>query len=276
MTCPRCGIFASAERSACPACQWRLSQPFRGEAVSSSGPLGNGSSSSASSLQTAADAFALTSPVYFEHSPRHQHPQRRGLRRRALGRRHRPPVNGNAVAVLPEEAKWEAPSRLELIEMPLVQTTFDFRADSEAEQLPSLACIASIERRLEAGLRDTGLILGAALLFFALFALLGGQLSAGRRDLLMYLVVTYSLAIVYFGLFTLFAGRTVGMRACGLVPLTFEGHPLSRQHKLWRAFGYGVSTGALLLGFFWATADDRHLAWHDHISRTYLADGPPL
>lgn len=180
------------------------------------------------------------------------------------------------MAVLPDGARWEAPPRLELIEMPLVQSTFDFPADSEAERLPSLARIASIERRLEAGLRDTGLVLGAALLFFALFALLGGQLGAGRRDLLMYLVVTYSLAIVYFGLFTLFGSRTVGMRACGLVPLTFEGQPLSRQHKLWRAFGYGVSTGALLLGFFWASADDRHLTWHDHISRTFLADGPPL
>lgn len=276
MTCPRCGIFASAERSACPACQWQLSRPFRSDAISSSAPLGNGSSSSASSLQTAADAFALTSPVYFEHSPRQQQLRRRGLRRRAWGRRHRPPVNGKAVAVLPEEAKWEAPSRLELIEMPLVQTTFDFTADSDADHLPSLARIAPIERRLEAGLRDATFILGAALLFFSLFALLGGQLGAGRRDLLMYLVVAYSLAVVYFGLFTLFGSRTVGMRACGLVPLTFEGQPPTRQHKLWRAFGYAVSTGALLLGFFWATADDRHLTWHDHISRTYLADGPPL
>ena len=185
-------------------------------------------------------------------------------------------MNGNAVAVLPAEARWETPARLELIEMPLVQTAFDFTADSETERLPSLARIASIERRLEAGLRDAGLVLGAALLFFVLFALLGGELGVGRRDLLMVLAVAYSLAVVYFGLFTFFGSRTIGMRACGLVPLTFEGQPLTRQHKLWRAFGYGVSTGALLLGFFWATADDRHLTWHDQISRTYLGDVPAL
>ncbi|MGH9863202.1 MAG: RDD family protein [Candidatus Acidiferrales bacterium] len=239
-------------------------------------PRGNGSSSSTSSVQTAADAFALTPPVYFEHSPRHQQAQRRSVRRRAWGRRHRPPVNGNAVAVLPEDARWEAPPRFELIEMPLVQTAFDFPADSETERLPSLARIAPIERRLEAGLRDAGVILAAALLFFVLFALLGGELGVGRHHVLMYLAVTYSLAVVYFGLFTFFDGRTVGMRACGLLPLTFEGQPLTRQHKLWRAFGYGVSTGALLLGFFWAAADDRHLTWHDHISRTFLSDGPAL
>lgn len=117
---------------------------------------------------------------------------------------------------------------------------------------------------------DAGVVLGAALGFFALFAVLGGSLGVGRRDLLIYLVVSYSLASAYFGFFTLAGGRTPGMRACGLGVLTFEGQPLTRQHALWRAFGYGVSAGSLLLGFFWAAVDERHLTWHDLISRTFV------
>lgn len=181
-------------------------------------------------------------------------------------------MNGNAVAVLPEEAGWQAPPRLEVIEMPLVQTSFDFTADEDPAALLALKSMAPLEARLQAGLVDAGLILGASAAFFGFFALLGGGLSLGRRDLLIYLLVTFSLASLYFGLFTLLGGRTPGIRSCGLRVLTFEGQPLTRQHALWRAFGYIVSTGALLLGFLWAAVDERQLTWHDLISRTFLTD----
>lgn len=172
--------------------------------------------------------------------------------------------------MLPEEARWEAPPRLEVFELPVVQSSFDFSAEPEAEALPQPSRVASLEARLNAGLVDAGIILGAALGFFALFAALGGSLGVGRRDLLIYLLVSYSLASAYFGFFTLVGGRTPGMRACGLGVLTFEGQPPTRQHALWRAFGYAVSAGSLLLGFLWAAVDERRLTWHDLVSRTYL------
>jgi hypothetical protein len=40
---------------------------------------------------------------------------------------------------------------------------------------------------------------------------------------------------------------------------------------LWRAFGYLVSTGALLLGFVWALVDSDGFTWHDRMSGTFLA-----
>ena len=224
-----------------------------------------------SALQTAADAFVLTPPSSLSHQ---QHPQRslaRRLGRRGWRRRREPPLNGSAVAVLPEEARWEAPPRLEVFELPVVQSSFDFSAEPEAEALPQPSRVASLEARLNAGLVDAGIILGAALGFFALFAALGGSLGVGRRDLLIYLLVSYSLASAYFGFFTLVGGRTPGMRACGLGVLTFEGQPPTRQHSLWRAFGYAVSAGSLLLGFLWAAVDERRLTWHDLVSRTYLS-----
>lgn len=272
MNCPRCGISAPADRSACPACSWQLSRPFDDVPVDSAHGNNGAAAGGQVALQTAADAFALTPPSSLTHA---QHPQRSLARRwgrRAWHRRREPPRNGSAVAVLPEEARWEAPPRLEVIELPLVQTSFDFSAEPEAEILPAPSRVASLEARLNAGLLDAGLILGAALGFFALFAALGGSLGVDRRDLLVYLLVCYSLASAYFGFFTLVGGRTPGMRACRLGVLTFEGQPLTRQHALWRAFGYAVSAGSLLLGFLWAAVDERHLSWHDLVSRTFITD----
>ena len=270
MNCPRCGVPSPADRSACPACSWQLSRPFVDSVTELAQPSNGAGSGGLASLQTAADAFVLTPPSSLTHA---QHPQRslaRRLGRRGWPRRREPPRNGSAIAVLPEEARWEAPPRLEVFELPVVQTSFDFSSQPETESLPALSRVSSLEARLNAGLVDAGLILGAALGFFALFAALGGSLGVGRRDLLICLVVSYSLASAYFGFFTLVGGRTPGMRACGLDVLTFEGQPLTRQHSLWRAFGYAVSAGSLLLGFFWAAVDERHLTWHDLISRTFV------
>lgn len=272
MNCPRCGVSSHADRSTCVACSWQLSRPFTTGVIELLPEPVVDSRDAGARIQTAVDAFVLTSPTSLERPQRPQRPLARRLGRRSWHRRREPPLDGNAIAVLPEEARWEAPSRLEVIEMPLVQSSFDFTAEEDAETLLALRRIAPLEARLQAGLVDAGLILGASAAFFALFALLGGGLSLGRRDLLIYFLVAFSLASLYLGLFTLLGGRTPGMRASGLTVLTFEGQPLTPQHALWRAFGYIVSTGALLLGFLWAAVDERQLTWHDLISRTFLTD----
>ncbi len=215
--------------------------------------------------RTAADAFALSPP-------------RRGQR---VTRPRRAPVerlrsDAGAIAVLPPEARWEAPPRLEVIEAPLVQSAFDFSAaDQEAERLAGVAA-APVAVRLRSGLLDATLIVLAGAVFFSLFALLSSQVSLARRDLLVYLLAGYALAALYFGLFTLLGGRTPGMQYYGLRPVTFEGKPLAPPVALRRAFGYGVSIGSLLLGFFWAAVDERHLTWHDIISQTFLTDRTKL
>lgn len=218
-------------------------------------------------IQTAADAL----PEDFFLSP----PARRERASQTVRRRHRrrqPPTNGSAVAVLPKEARWEAPPRFEVIEMPLVQAAFDFTAaELEAEQLAARAA-APVSLRFQAGLLDASLILLASAVFFALFALLAGHVGLARRDLLIYLSAGFVLASLYFSLFTLLGGRTPGMQYYHLRVVTFEGHPLPPPHALWRAFGYMVSLGALLLGFLWALVDERRLTWHDRISRTFLTD----
>lgn len=261
MDCPRCGVSVFAEANNCRACGWQLSRP-----LSSPLPAGTRSGSGAADIhppiQTAADAFVLSPPV----RTRRRAPQRR------LGRRRKPPLNGRAVATLPPEARWQTPPRFEVIEMPLVQSSFDFRAaEQEAEQLAARA-VAPVGVRCRAGLLDATLILLASAVFFGLFALLSGQASLARRDLLIYLLAGFALASLYFGLFTLLGGRTPGMQYYGLRVVTFEGQPPPPRQALWRAFGYVVSTGSLLLGFFWALVDERHFTWHDRISQTFVTD----
>jgi len=234
-----------------------------GQTFLSAGPPRNGQNEPL--IQTAADAFTLSPPV---------RPQRVTRPRRAP---HAPPWrDSGAVGVLPPEARWEAPPRLEVIEMPLVQSAFDFSAaDQDAERLAGVAA-APVVVRLRAGLLDATLIALAGAVFFSLFALLSSQVSLARRDLLVYLLAGYALAALYFGLFTLLGGRTPGMQYYGLRPVTFDGKPLPPPVALRRAFGYGVSIGSLLLGFFWAAVDERRLAWHDHISQTFLTDRTKL
>jgi uncharacterized RDD family membrane protein YckC len=268
MNCPRCDSSTYADRLYCPSCHWQLSRPFTAGATP---PIfsSNGALESRAPVPSAPDPFILTPPRRAEWMNRPQ--RRRGFARH---HRHQPPTNGNAVAVLPAEARWEAPPRLEVLEMPVVQSSFDFTAaEQEAQQLAARAA-APVGVRFQAGLFDAMLILLASGVFFGLFAVLGGPPQAGfaRRDLLIYLLAGYSLAILYFGLFTLLGGRTPGMHQHRLRVVSFEGKPLARTQALWRAFGYVVSTGSLLLGFFWALADERRLTWHDHMSQTFTTD----
>lgn len=272
MRCPRCDADTHADRTYCPACKWRLSRPFSAQPPAAAG---NACYGGIPRIQPGLDAFNLTPPTRADCMNR---PQRRcGSPRR---QRHQVPTNGNAVAVLPEEARWEAPPRFEVLELPVVQSSFDFSAaEDEAEQLVPLAGTAPVKARCQAGLFDAALILLAGGVFFGLFALLappaaglGGQMGLERRDLLIYLLSGYSLATIYFGFFTLLGCRTPGMQYYGLRVVSFEGQPLSTRQGLWRAFGYMASTGSLLLGFFWALVDDRRLTWHDHISQTFITD----
>lgn len=278
MDCPRCGISTYAERNHCPDCGWQLSRSFSGGAqtISSSHPTPTLTlasllpplSGQAPPLEPAADGFALSPPQQRERARRHR-------RRPRWWARLNPDFVG--VATLPEDARWEEPARLQVIEMPVIQTAFDFSAaELEAERLFPRNAVAPLPLRFHAGAVDAALILLASGMFFGLFAALGGQLTLGRRDLAIYLAAVFVLTALYFGLFALLGGRTPGMQYFGLRVVGFDGQPAGRRATAWRAFGYTVSLGSLLLGFFWALLDDRQLTWHDHMSGTFLTDRPTL
>lgn len=314
MDCPRCRFPTPAERSHCSFCGWQLSRAFSkppASTASAARPTSPAPASAAESFvfapasalptgrapvgtplapssQSPADAFVLVAPDVAIRNLRNaptRRPSRRLTTRGANWLRRLPRHSSAAIALAldsdgegPEpkpDTPRHTPPRLEVIREPLVQTAFDFTAaDEAAEPLPARAS-APLDVRARAGLFDALLIVLASTLFFGLFAVLGGQLSLGRRDLLIYLLASFVLAVIYFSLFTLFGGRTPGMQSYGLHVVGFDGKPASPRRAAWRAFGYVVSIGSLFLGYLWALFDDRHLTWHDYLSQTFLTDRPP-
>jgi uncharacterized RDD family membrane protein YckC len=182
-----------------------------------------------------------------------------------------------------------ARTRVERVEIDLLQPSLDFSGaaassgagrDGAGWHVALVWPMASLhERRLAAAL-DAALLLVAYGSFLTLFAALGGQWVASKVDAAV-LVATLGLFYAqYFALFTFFGGLTPGMMWRGLRLATFDGREPQLRDKAWRAFGYLVSAGTLMIGFLWALWDEDHLCWHDRISHTHLswaaADSPAL
>ncbi len=272
MECPRCGCNTPAEKNQCRECAWTLASPFGG----------NGKTSGFRFVETPDDIAPVNEEAFSPEDylePPKQPALWTGRLSRTLPRgwrkkSRRDPVErlGNtAVATVPEEARWASPQQIEYIQMPLVQSRFDFSAPDDGAQLAA-HFNASLRTRFLAGMIDTAIIAKALAIFIGLFALLNGGLSLARKDLLLYLIAGFSISSAYFIFFTLTMAATPGMQLRGLRVLTFEGKPPGFHHRLWRSFGYVVSAGAVMLGFLWPAVDEKRLTWHDYISGTFLTD----
>lgn len=141
----------------------------------------------------------------------------------------------------------------------------------EVEAIPLVLPMAPLGRRFLAGMLDGLALVAAAGLFALIFWRAGGQLSPQPFNLTVVGFIAAFFILAYFGLFTALTFTTPGLLWLGIEVRTLEGDfPTSRQ-ALWRAFGYLVSTGALLLGFVWALVDSDGFTWHDRMSGTFLA-----
>jgi uncharacterized RDD family membrane protein YckC len=181
------------------------------------------------------------------------------------------------VAVLEEAgiAAPEAPARTiepEHIEIAVPQPRFDFVLIEEDDVHPhsALVPVADLRERSRATALDALFLAIAYGGFLILFRALGGQISFGRQEALVYLATFFLIYAVYFGLFTLCGGATPGMFFRGLSVVSFDGRAPETGQLFRRAFGYVVSGGTLLLGFLWALWDEDRLTWHDRMSQTYL------
>lgn len=281
MYCPRCGTHASAEKSRCPECTWLLSKSYTDDhefseeiVLQPPDPPGKGDAYRGYTAwpNTLADVTQGANGGKPRQTSLWTDRMSAALPRRFRRRERWETLGNTAVATMPEEARWAEPARVEYIQLPLAQSTFDFSGpDDDGEQLAARLG-ASIGQRMQAGALDGLVIASAAGLFFGLFGLLSGGLGLARKDLLVYLGAFFAIASVYYVIFTLSRGATPGMQLRGLRAVTFEGRPLGFHHRLWRSFGYVVSTGSLLLGFLWAAVDEKRLTWHDYISGTFVTD----
>ena len=141
---------------------------------------------------------------------------------------------------------------------------------AEAEARPSALPMAPIGRRFLAGMLDALVLLVAGGLFALIFWRTGGRLSIQPLNFCVVGFIAAFLIMAYFGLFTALTSTTPGLLWLGIEVRSLDGtFPLPTQ-AFWRAFGYLVSTGALMLGFVWALVDSDGLTWHDRMSGTFL------
>ena len=133
----------------------------------------------------------------------------------------------------------------------------------------ALVSVAPLGRRLLAGLADAGVLLLGAILFSLIFWRAGGQLTSQPLNLAVLAFVAVFFVFVYFALSVTFAASTPGLLWMGIEVRNLDGLPPTPREALWRAFGYLISTAALLLGFVWALVDSESLTWHDRMSGTY-------
>jgi uncharacterized RDD family membrane protein YckC len=145
--------------------------------------------------------------------------------------------------------------------------------EAEAVLLPK----APLGRRFIAGMLDALVLLVAAGLFALIFWRAGGRLSPQPLNLGVVGFITTLSIMAYFGVFTALTCTTPGLLWLGIEVRTLDGAHLTARQAFWRAFGYLVSTSALMLGFVWALVDSDGLTWHDRMSGTFLAlaDGAP-
>jgi len=76
--------------------------------------------------------------------------------------------------------------------------------------------------------------------------------------------------ILYYSLFVSFAGQTPGKALLGLRIVPISGQKISFNRAMFRYLLYYLSALPLGLGFIWILIDDRRMAWHDKIARTYV------
>ena len=131
------------------------------------------------------------------------------------------------------------------------------------------ARVADPRHRLLAGAIDVSLVVIAfGILLFLLEA--GPARIDWSLKLAPYGVAGFAaLLFFYKALWLAAATDPPGMRWTRLRLMNFDGEPASPSERLFRfASGcLGVLAGGL--GLIWALADEEHLAWHDHISKTF-------
>lgn len=158
------------------------------------------------------------------------------------------------------------------VEIHVSQPQLDFSVVETQRAHPATAShpVAEVMARRIAGLIDAAVILGVFGGFLLMFRSLGGQLEFFKVNFAIYAAIFFLIYFLYFGLFTLFSGTTLGMQLNGLAVVAMDsGFPDTRQ-LAWRSFGYFLSGATLLLGFLWALWDEDHLTWQDRISHTYV------
>jgi uncharacterized RDD family membrane protein YckC len=129
---------------------------------------------------------------------------------------------------------------------------------------------APFKRRLMATVVDGALILGMVCAVAAVLASKLHHFPGMRASELTALAALLIVAVLYEGLFLIYAKCTPGMRYAQLAICTFDDEFPTREQMKSRLLAMLLSLLPMGLGMLWAIFDEDNMSWHDRHSRTYL------
>jgi uncharacterized RDD family membrane protein YckC len=264
--CPNCKVFISEPATECYACRAPLAA-----AEPEAEPVAVASSTSDWRQEVARRLAAYRSrrrdirsdaeqhPLPFAAEPLHGTPSPADTAPRPTVKKKPREENSFGIAIEVEQPK------------------LDFLGAEESLRRPgrSTVPVAEMAQRCWAGLLDAFFIVLGFAGFLLIFRLAGGETPLGKLPVAIYVGALFLFYLLYFSLFTFFAGATPGMHLRGLRVVDFSGLAPQDRQLLWRCFGYAVSGLSLWLGFLWALWDEDRLTWQDRISQTYLTAVEP-
>lgn len=133
---------------------------------------------------------------------------------------------------------------------------------------------ADMSRRLMAASIDGFLILAT----FAAFAYVFFRIVGSIPPLQLALGATAGIIGLFWAAYQyamlVYSGTTPGLSLARLELSRFDGNPVPRSLRRWRALASILSGLSLGLGYAWCFLDEDRLCWHDRITRTYMAPKP--
>jgi uncharacterized RDD family membrane protein YckC len=165
----------------------------------------------------------------------------------------------------------ELPTPARTAPVEIVLDSLPALGEEPREAAPIGLRLAPLGRRFLGGILDAVVLLVSGGLFALIYWRAGGRLTPNPLNLTVVGFIGVLISLAYFGVFTLLTSTTPGLLWVGIEVRNLQGNPPTARQACWRAFGYLVSTSALLLGFVWALVDSEGLTWHDRMSDTYLA-----
>ena len=135
-----------------------------------------------------------------------------------------------------------------------------------------LLWLAPLSQRVFAGLVDALVVATATGLFGLIFLHMTAAAPTGRMAAGFALVLPGFFWALYQYIFLVYGGTTPGLQMTGLRLTTFDGDPVPRRQRQWRALAMIVSCLSLGLGFLWTVVDEDGLSWHDRITRTCVRE----
>lgn len=189
-------------------------------------------------------------------------------------------VDPGAVSVEPDlegprtmeqSTEWSVPEwqSIRLEPAPVPEFELPEAPEPQPAQAPAIE-LASLSRRMLAGVVDATLVAGACLAAAALAANNSSGLPALRALEIGSLIALLIASTAYKLLFFTLARATPGMKYARIALCTLDGGTPSRAQRYARLAAMLLSILPVGLGFAWAIFDDQHLTWHDRITKTYL------